>query len=506
MSEAAEELRTDRASADGERREGGPLRGALELPPVTSNYQWIEAWGMNDRARARVLRPTTTDQLQAAFELTRRDGVSLGLRGGGNSYGDASINAGGNTLDVSGMARVLSFDTETGIAELEPGVTIEKLWKTILPQGWWPKVVSGTMFPAVAGALAMNIHGKNNYVAGTIGDNCLEFDIVLPDGTVRTCNRDQNADLFHAAIGGFGMLGCFSRIVLRTVKVHSGDLWVEGISTRNLREMMDYFEAHKHDADYLVGWIDAFAGGDQLGRGLIHHANYLQPGEDPAPEETLRLSHQELPDAIMGFPKSEIWRFLQLFAHNPGVRFINAAKYFMGRLEGTRGRYKQSHAGFAFLLDYVPNWKWMYGRRPLTDAMIQYQVFMPAETAHDTYCEIFERCQRAKIVTWLGVFKRHKPDPFWMTHALDGWSMAMDFPAGAEVRPRLWKLLEELTELVLDRGGRFYFAKDSFVRPTDAQRFFPAEKLDRFLDLKRELDPDRLLQTNLARRVFPELF
>ncbi len=30
------------------------------------------------------------------------------------------------------------------------------------------------------------------------------------------------------------------------------------------------------------------------------------------------------------------------------------------------GRHRQPHAGFAFLLDYVPNWKWAYGRRPTT--------------------------------------------------------------------------------------------------------------------------------------------
>ena len=70
------------------------------------------------------------------------------------------------------MSRILSWDPATGIAELEPGVTVEQLWKHILPDGWWPAVVSGTAFPTVAGALAMNIHGKNNYKVGPLGDQC----------------------------------------------------------------------------------------------------------------------------------------------------------------------------------------------------------------------------------------------------------------------------------------------------------------------------------------------
>jgi hypothetical protein len=30
------------------------------------------------------------------------------------------------------------------------------------------------------------------------------------------------------------------------------------------------------------------------------------------------------------------------------------------------------------------------------------------------------------MVPYLGVLKRHRPDPFLMTHAVDGFSMAME--------------------------------------------------------------------------------
>ena len=472
---------------------------------VRSAYEFVEGWGMAVGEYSKVLRPRSVEEITRCFELARRDGVPLGLRGTGNSYGDASVNEEGHVLDVSAMNRVLSWDPETGIAELEPGVTVEQLWKHILRDGWWPRVVSGTMFPTVAGACAANIHGKNNFAVGTIGDATLEFDIVLPNGKTETCSRERNADLFHAAIGGFGMLGAFSRIVLRTKRVHSGDLWVRGVSTRNLREMMEYFEAHKREADYLVGWIDCFPGGDASGRGLIHHGTYLEPGEDLHPEKTLTLDHQELPANILGvFPKSEVWRALRLFNNDLGMRFVNAAKYLGGRFEGMGDRYKQSHAGFSFLLDYVPNWKWAYGRHPVTRGLIQYQPFVPDPVAHDVFLELLDRCRRAGHVPYLGVFKRHRPDPFWLTHAVDGWSLAMDFKVSPARRESLWKLCAEMTEVVLAAGGRFYFAKDLVIQAGDARRFFPAEKLAAFEALKRDCDPERLLVNNLTRRVFPE--
>lgn len=470
---------------------------------VASSFEYVEGWGMAIGAHARVLRPRSTEEILRAFELARRDGVSLALRGGGNSYGDASVNERGYVLDISRMDRVLAFDRESGVVVAEPGVTIEKLWKTILPHGFWPRVVSGTMFPTLAGALAANIHGKNNFAVGTIGDACREFDIVLPTGELRTCSRERNADLFHAAIGGFGLLGCFSRIVLETKHIYSGNVRVRGISTRNLREMMQYFEANKTRADYLVGWIDCFPGGDDSGRGLIHDAEYLKPGEDAHPEDTLRIAHQELPANIMGlFPKSQVWRILSLFNTDLGMRSINAAKYVAGMLEGLGEPYLQSHAGFSFLLDYVPNWKWAYGRQRVDRGLIQYQPFVPDAVAHEVHTELLARCRKAGQVPYLGVFKRHRPDPFWLTHAVDGWSFALDFKVTPTRRAQLWKLCDELTEVVIAAGGRFYFAKDAVVAAEDTARFLPHDKLAAFAKLKRACDPETLLDGNLYRRAF----
>ena len=468
---------------------------------VPSAYEYVEGWGMAVGAPSRVLRPRSVEEIRACFETARREGTTLGLRGSGCSYGDASVNAVGHVLEPTGMTRFLGWDPATGVATLEPGVTIEMLWKRILADGWWPKVVSGTMFPTVAGALAMNIHGKNNFAVGTIGDAVREFDIVLPSGEVRSCSRAANPDLFHAAIGGFGMLGVFSRIVIETKKVHSGDLEVTARSQRDLAEGMEYFEARERTSDYLVGWIDCFGSGEELGRGLIHDARYLAPGEDEDPARTLTVAHQELPASILGvLPKSEVWRALRAFNNDPGMRFVNWSKYVSGRLEAMAGPVRQPHAAFAFLLDYVPNWKWAYGRRGRS-GLIQYQSFLPKANARAVYAEILDRSRRAGHVPYLGVLKRHRPDPFWLTHACDGWSLALDYKVAPGTRESLWKLCSELTEVVLQGGGRFYFAKDLVIGPDAVRRMFPADALARFLALKKELDPENLLQTNLSRRV-----
>ena len=163
---------------------------------VEHGFRYVEAWGMADGSYGRVFLPRTVDEIRSVMERARESNVTVGLRGTGNSYGDASMNSDGFVLDISRMNRILSFDAETGIADLEPGVTVRDLWRHILPLGWWPRVVSGTSFPSMAGIAAMNIHGKNNFAVGTVGDAILEFDIVLPNGELRRCSREENADLF----------------------------------------------------------------------------------------------------------------------------------------------------------------------------------------------------------------------------------------------------------------------------------------------------------------------
>jgi len=470
--------------------------------PETS-YQSVEAWGMTHRADARVYTPHSVDEVRLSIEAARAEKKTLGPRGSGCSYGDASVNTGGHTLDITGMNRIMDFDATTGIANCEAGVTIEGLWKRALSHGYWPKVVSGTMFPTLAGTLGANIHGKNNFKVGTIGDAVLDFDITLSDGRQLTCSREVNSELFHAAIGGFGLLGVFTRVRLGTKKVHSGDLEVSAAATVNLREMMDYFEEHKDTSDYLVGWIDNFGKGKMLGRGLIHDARYLAEDEDPRPlSETCALDYQELPETIMGvFPKGEMWEVLKYFINNPGMRLVNGAKYTSGLFEGNRPPVRQAHAAFAFLLDYVPNWKLAYGK----GGLIQYQPFMPEETAHDVYTECLKWCHKKGIVPYLGVFKRHRPDPFLMTYCTGGWSMAMDFKVTATNKEEVWQHTRELTDIVLEGGGRFYFAKDLVIGPRDAERMFPEENLQRFLELKCELDPDHVFVTDMWRRVFEPL-
>lgn len=471
---------------------------------TTSATDWtsedVRGWGMAVGGRSKLLRPTTVDGIQAAFAQVRERRGTVALRGSGCSYGDAAICTGGHVLDLSAMNRILAFDPVTGIARVEPGVTIRDLWRHAIGYGFWPAVVPGTMRVSVGGACAMNIHGKNNWCAGPFGEWVRSFKLLTPRGEMLHCSRDVNPHLFHGAISGFGMLGCFTEVELQLKRVHSGRLKVWAIDARDLAHQMEQMESLLDDSDYLVSWVDLHAKGTGLGRGVIHRACQYEPGEDPQGLRHLDPCLQDVPDRMFGIvPKGWLWPGMWMATHGGFVPFVNALKYHASGSEVRNSPYPQTHGAFHFLLDYVPRWHWM--TKP--GGLVQFQPFLPKETAEATLRRIVEMCHRAGIVPYLGVLKRHRPDPFLMTHAVDGWSMAMDFAVSSKTtgRERLWNHCRDMAEVVLDAGGRFYYAKDAMLLASSFPRIHGADAVSRFRALKGRCDPDGMLQTDLSRRM-----
>ncbi|MBI5706832.1 MAG: FAD-binding oxidoreductase [Armatimonadetes bacterium] len=468
-----------------------PMGMGLGVTP--DRVEHVAGFGMLGGADAFVFRPTRAEEIAALFNLARDTGRKVCLRGAGRSYGDANYLPESILIDLCRMNRILGWDPETGIFEGEGGVTIEEVWRHTLEDGWWLPVVSGTMFPTLGGALAMNIHGKNNFREGTLGEHVLELDLLSPDGKLRTLTPTD--PLFFAAISGAGLLGAIVRVKLQLKKVECGELQVLPVSCANWEEQFAAFEQYESEADYLVSWIDAFGHGKSAGRGLIHAAWYTKA---ESARMTLRPSHQDLPDTVMGiFPKSAVWRKLRWFNRRFGMRLINAAKSFAGRKVGDGKPYSDTLVGFSFLLDYVPNWRWAY----LPDGFIQYQSFVPKEHARYVFGRQLQMQREARLESFLVVMKRHRPDPFLLSHGVDGYSLAMDFKVTQANRERLWDLCHRMNDLVLESKGRFYLAKDSTLRPSDVERYLGAEALASLRSFKSELDPDGVLSSALAERL-----
>jgi decaprenylphospho-beta-D-ribofuranose 2-oxidase len=453
----------------------------------------VTGYGMASGADGYLFRPATEAQIAECFELARRTGRRVTLRGAGRSYGDANYSAENLIVDLTRFDRILDWDPASGLIQVEGGTSLMAIWHKTLEDGWWLPVVSGTSYPTIAGALAMNIHGKNNFCMGTLGEHVRAIDVMIPSGEVRSlCPGDP---LFRAVIGGAGLLAVILRVTLQMKRVTSGDVIVHAASVPCLEAQFETFERFQPVSDYMVSWVDCFARGKGLGRGLFHSADY--PHLDAPDQASLKIAHQQIPDTVMGLlPKAVLWRFLKPLNRRSGMRFVNWAKYTMSKVLGGRGPHHQSLAEYSFLLDAVPDWRKAY----LPDGFVQYQIFVPRAEAPRVFRRVLEMQQDARYESFLGVMKRHRPDPFLVSCNLDGYSFAMDFKVRRRRLPELQQLARRMTDVALDAGGRFYFAKDSLLGPADAVRYLgPA--LDEFRRVRAEADPEGLLTSALAVRL-----
>ena len=417
--------------------------------------EFVPGFGLYNFSVSEVFRPGTREELAELLGRLSAGGRPVVFRGAGQSYGPVATNPAGPVVDLSRLRRIVSFDAETGLARAEAGATIGDLWHATVARGWWPPVVTGTMKVTLGGCFSANTHGKNHWRRGSFVEHVEEVTVVSRSGETKTL-RPSDPE-FALAAGSFGAQGAVVEVALRLEKIETGFVDVEGFCLPDLAATLACLDAHKEDFEYAVAWVDCFPSGAALGRSAVHlarHARGLPAGEDDG--LSVAAQERELPDRVAGIvPKALVARALGLFTFDPGMRFVNLAKFLAGRAAGTH-RYRQTLAGFNFLLDALPNWRNVY----LPGGFIQYQLFVPKERALEVLTEAIRMQHRMGVVSYLGVLKRHRLDPSPVGYTPDGFSLALDFPVTRRNAPRLIALCRRYDALVAGAGGRVYRAKD----------------------------------------------
>lgn len=414
----------------------------------------LYGWGGANHARSLVYRPQCAADVQEAFRDARNRGLTVAHRGSGQSYGDAALNQGGAVIETTGMDRILEYDPARGRIEAEAGVTIDQLWRHVIADGWWPPVVPGTSRPTLGGCLAMNVHGKNHVQAGSFGEHVRSVRLLRPDGEVEELESGDPA--FEKVVGTQGLSGTILSLELDLTHVASGYLHVEARTASNLDRALAALEALESNNDYTVGWLDCFARNGAAGRAEIHAASYLPETHDRAGDGLTVDAQTPSPRVFGVLPRRHAPSLLRLAMNDPGMRALNALKYRHARTAHPSS-YLQAHASFHFLLDYIPDWKRAYG----PDGLLQYQFFVPAPSARQVFAEAIQRQHERGVISYLGVLKRHRRDPFPSNYSVDGFSLALDFPVRKTSLRDLMALLADFDALQRDAGGRVYAAKDA---------------------------------------------
>ena len=391
----------------------------------------LSGWGNAIKYSTKVITPDRSSIL----EKSKTPSIARGL---GRSYGDCSINS-ELVHSTKKLNKVISFDKEKGIIEVESGLSLKALLEVTIPEGWFIPVSPGTKYVTIGGMVAADVHGKNHHCEGSFGNHVHEI-VLASNGKKITCCNENNEDIFWNTIGGMGLTGIIYSVRFRLKKIYSDKIIQRTVKTKNLKETLEVFE-NNPDSTYSVGWMDLSANGTKKGRALILFGEHATKSTNLSsfrfPKFKIKIPFF-IPSFVMNKHFIDLFnRFYFLFTSIFPKKIIGLDKYF-------------------YPLDSILDWPKLYGFR----GFFQYQAVFPMSSSYSAINEILDCLKKEKVSSAVSVIKLFGEENMSLSFPRKGFTVCFDIQCNKDT-DRLYNLLMEITKKY---QGDIYLAKDQFCR------------------------------------------
>ena len=443
---------------------------------------------LNETAVERVIPIDSIEGLRAAIGRARRDGQSVSIAGGRHAMGGQQFGAGTMNLDMRPFARVIRFDREAGLVEVESGIQ----WPSLIDElnrrqagadrQWGiAQKQTGADRLTIGGALAANIHGRGLTMPPLVHD-IEEFTLVDAAAEVHRCSRSVNHDLFSLAVGGYGLFGAVATVTLRlrprvkvrrVVEIREIDGLVDAVNDRIAEGFLygDFqFSIDERSPNFMR-------------RGVFSCYQPVDPSTPMTPDQ-LELSEEQ-------------WAQLFALGHFDKARAYDLyTSYYMS----TNGQvyWSDTHQLSTYIDDYHRVIDAQAGARG--SEMIT-EVYVPRSRLADFMEEARADFLANRVNVFYGTVRFIEPDQeSFLAWARQPWAcIVFNFHIDHSAAG-LRKTAEDfrrLIDLAIKREGSYYLTYHRFARRDQVERCYP--QFARMLNLKKQFDPQERFQSDWYR-------
>jgi FAD/FMN-containing dehydrogenase len=464
---------------------GGTWLGARYSGKVPSveGTRWIGPAGaadtLNDASllsETPIFRHTVMPEDAGEALITRLRTELTEARAGGRAFsiGAARHSMGGHAIPVGGHAVTFANgavepDPAGGTCRVHAGARWSEVIAALDPLGFGPKVMQSNNDFGVAATFSVNAHGWP-VPHGPMGATVRGFRMILADGDVVSVSRDENAELFRLAMGGYGLLGAII------------DMEIEMAPNRRLVPTFERMAS----GEFGPAFVAACEAGDvdmAYGRLNVDRETFF--------EDALMITYRAAADqsalppaggsGLMSHAAARVFRAQVMNEPAKDLRWWFEASLgpLIGAGEVTRNTLLNEPV--ATLDDGDPT---------RTDILHEY--FVPP----DRFGDFVTACQAvipASYQELLNITLRYvRADPESMLSYAPGARIAcvmlfsQEMTARAETDHR--RMTRELIERVLDLGGSYYLPYRPHASLEQFRRAYPRAR--EFAEAKRGLDPD----------------
>lgn len=356
-------------------------------------------------------------------------------RGNGKSYGDVALAP--SVIDTTVNKKIFFIDETNDLIKCQAGILISDLISILGKKGYKLFVTPGTSKITIGGAIANDVHGKNQATFGSFGNYLVSFTLKTDKG-ILTCSREENSELFYATLGGVGLTGLIIDATIRLRKESSQTMEVLVKKLDTIDQVFKEFENDKNE--FKAAWVTGF------NKVLYTSGSYTSLEKKTPPKE------RKIPT-----------NFLGLVTTSASLNTVEKLLYSKAK----EGKEFQHESEILYPLDKFDNWNILY-----PNGFIQVQFGIDQSQLIKAVNETESFIKKNKLTSFLRTLKRFDdkvPSEGWLSLVKKGYAYSVDI----KYVPGLEDKLQPLADFICDLGGRFYLAKDAFMKEEHMVKSYP---------------------------------